>query len=77
MQQIGMKEEHVAGIHFDVDQFHAFQDFSNAFDIGTGLVAGQLVMDPATVMGAPDDLQTTVLPRGRVTGDEGTDQVRR
>ncbi len=39
MQQIGMEEQSVAGLHFDVDQFKPLGGGRDALGVGAGLIA--------------------------------------
>ena len=39
VQDVGMKEERVTGIHFDMDELEAFQNLLDPLGVGTGLLA--------------------------------------
>src|SRR5882724_6701530 len=43
---------------------------TNAIDVGTGLIAGLVVIDPAHQVRILDNLQTTVFFRRSINGDE-------
>ena len=68
VQQIGVEEKRIAGVHLDVDQLLALQQFFHALHVGAGLVSGQNVLDAPGMMRAANHLQAAVLPRGGVNG---------
>ena len=70
-----MKEQNVARIHFYILVLESIQNMVDAIRIGTGLIACQLMMDPAAMMGTSDDLQATIGTRCGVHSDESTDKI--
>ena len=55
-----MEKQDVAWIHFDVNVLHSLKNGLDPFWIRAGLVAGQLVVDAAAMMGTANHLQTSV-----------------
>ena len=76
MQQVAVKKQRIARLHFDVNQFHSLEHLADPLLIGAGLFPRQDVIDAAKVMRATDDLQATILPSGRVYGDKSTREQR-
>ena len=62
VQQVGVEEEGVAGLHLDVHQRQPLEDLLDPVRVGPGLLAGQDVVDPAQPVRALDHLQAAVLP---------------
>ena len=73
-----MKEQRITRFHDNVDQwevFRPFEEFRDAFLVGTGLLAREDVIDPPAYVRILDHLQTAVLPRAFVHGNKGTREL--
>ena len=66
MEKIAVEEEHIAGIHFDVDKRETLEDSGNAFLIGAGLVSGQYMVDSSEQMRTLDHLKAAVFASGSI-----------
>ncbi len=71
MQQVRVKEQNVARLHFDVDQLQDFLGFMHAFQIGACLVARQNVIYAAHLMRSFKDLHAAVLPGCGIDRNKG------
>ena len=60
MEKIAVEEEHIAGIHFDVDKRETFEDSGDAFLVGASLIPRQYVVDSSEQMRTLDDLKAAV-----------------
>src|ERR1700730_1855263 len=64
MEKIAVKEEHITGIHLDVDKRETLEDSGDAFLVGAGLISRQYVVDSSEQMRTLDDLKATVFASG-------------
>src|SRR5215471_6918039 len=64
MEKIAVKEEHIAGIHLDVDKRETLEDSGDAFLVGASLIASQYVVDSSEQMRTLDDLKAAVFASG-------------
>src|SRR5258707_8265805 len=64
MEKIAVEEEHIAGIHLDVDKRETLEDSGDAFLVGAGLTSRQYVVDSSEHMRTLDDLKAAVFSSG-------------
>jgi hypothetical protein len=64
MEKIAVEEEHIAGIHLDVDKRETLEDSGDAFLVGAGLISRQYVVDSSEQMRTLDDLKAAVFASG-------------
>src|SRR5262245_24433421 len=64
MENIAVEEEHIAGIHLDVDKRETLQDSRDAFLVGASLISRQYMVDPSEQMRTLDNLKTAVFASG-------------
>ena len=60
MEKIAVEEEHITGIHLDVDKRETLKDSSDAFFVGAGLIPRQYMVDSSEQMRTLDDLKAAV-----------------
>jgi hypothetical protein len=65
MEKIAVEEEHITGIHLDVDKRETLEDSGDAFLVGAGLISRQCMVDSSEQMRTLDDLK---VPRGSCSG---------
>jgi hypothetical protein len=56
-----VEEEHIAGIHLDVDKRETLEDSGDAFLVGAGLTSRQYVIDSSEQMRTLDNLKAAGL----------------
>ena len=64
MEKIAVEEEHITGIHLDVDKRETLEDSGDAFLVGAGLISRQYVVDSSEQMRTLDDLKAAVFASG-------------
>ena len=64
MKKIAVEEEHIAGIHLDVEKRETLEDSGDAFLVGTGLFSRQYVVNSSEQMRTLDDLKAAVFASG-------------
>src|SRR5215468_316805 len=69
MEKIAVEEEHIAGIHLDVDQRETLEDGGDAFLVGAGLIPRQYVVDSSEQMRTLDYLKAAVFASGWIDSD--------
>src|SRR5690349_18029810 len=69
MERIGVEEQSVARLHFDVYQFESLRRGGHALRVCAGLIAGFHVCDTTHRVRAAQYLQATVLARRRIDSD--------
>jgi hypothetical protein len=75
MEKIAVEEEHIAGIHLDVDKRETLEDSGDAFLVGAGLISRQYVVDSSEQMRTLDDLKTAVLASRWIDSDGGAAEI--
>src|ERR1051326_3287704 len=76
MKQVGMEKERRPWFHFAVHELEMLESFVHAIDVGAGLIAGLVMVDPAHQVRTCDHLQTAVLFGRRVDGNQAARHVR-
>src|SRR6478736_9674127 len=77
MEKIAVEEEHIAGIHLDVDKRKTLEDSGDAFLVGAGLISRQYVIDSSEQMRTLDDLQAAVFATGWIDRNVCTAEIGR
>ena len=77
MQQIGVEEQGISRLHFNVDEIQSFKNLLYALHIGPGLIACQNMFDPPQPMRPANDLEAAILPVCAVYGNVGAGQIRK
>ena len=75
MEKIAVEEEHVAGIHLDVDKRETLEDGGDAFLVGAGLISRQYVVDSSKQMRTLDDLKAAVFASGWIDSNRCAAEV--
>src|SRR5271165_6497731 len=64
MEKIAVEEQHIAGIHLDVNKRETLEDSGHAFLVGAGLISLQYVVDSFEQMRTLDDQKAAIFASG-------------